>query len=99
MWRDDAYMLDMLLAGRKVQNYTRNVGWEKFRDDDLLQNAVMHQIQIIGEAARKVSLQYQQEHPQIPCRQLLVCETALFMNILILFLKGYGRLSRPVYLN
>ena len=71
MWRDDAYMLDMLLAGRKVQNYTRNVGWEKFREDDLLQNAVMHQIQIIGEAARKVSLQYQQEHPQIPWQAII----------------------------
>lgn len=55
MWRDDAYMLDMLLAARKVENFTGGVSWEKFKTDDLLQNAVMHQIQIIGEAARKIS--------------------------------------------
>jgi len=46
MWRDDAYMLDMLLASRKVQSFTDSENWEKFKTDDLLQNAVMHQIHI-----------------------------------------------------
>ncbi|MBN2020137.1 MAG: DUF86 domain-containing protein [Sedimentisphaerales bacterium] len=65
MWRDDAYMLDMLLAARKAQKFTYNVNWEQFKADDLLQNAVMHQIQIIGEAARKISQQYKDSHPEI----------------------------------
>ncbi|GAG12859.1 unnamed protein product [marine sediment metagenome] len=65
MWRDDAYLLDMLLAARKVREFTKNATWEQFETDDLTQNAVMRQIQIIGEAARKVSAQYQQEHPEI----------------------------------
>lgn len=56
MWRDDAYLLDMLLAARKVQEFTEGVGRKQFEADDLVQNAVMRQIQIIGEAARKVSL-------------------------------------------
>jgi len=71
MWRDDAYMLDMLLAARKVQNFTRNVGWEQFRDDDLLQNAVMRQIQIIGEAARKISQHHKDSHPGIPWQAII----------------------------
>jgi uncharacterized protein with HEPN domain len=65
MWRDDAYLLDMLLAARKVRDFTRNITREQFQKDELTQNAVMRQIQIIGEAARKVSLQYQQEHSEI----------------------------------
>jgi uncharacterized protein with HEPN domain len=71
MWRDDAYMLDMLLAARKVENFTAGIGWEKFKTDDLLQNAVMHQIQIIGEAARKVSQQYKDLHPEIPWQMII----------------------------
>jgi len=71
MWRDDAYMLDMLLAARKVQSYTRNVNWERFRDEDLIQNAVMHQIQIIGEAARKISRQYRDAHSEIPWQMII----------------------------
>jgi len=71
MWRDDAYLLDMLLAARKVQQFTRNITWEDFEHDDLTQNAVMRQIQIIGEAARKVSSDYQRENPEIPWQQVI----------------------------
>jgi uncharacterized protein with HEPN domain len=56
MWRDDAYLLDMLLAARKVCQFTQNTTWEQFQADELMQNGVMRQIQIIGEVARKVSL-------------------------------------------
>ncbi|MFC1676686.1 DUF86 domain-containing protein [Planctomycetota bacterium] len=66
MWRDDAYLLDMLLAARKILEFTQDSTWQGFRDDELTQNAVMHQIQIIGEAASKVSAQFQQDHSQIP---------------------------------
>jgi uncharacterized protein with HEPN domain len=71
MWRDDAYLLDMLLAARKVQNFTQAVSWEQFQGDELTQNAVMRQIQIIGEAARKVSSQYQREHPEISWQAII----------------------------
>jgi uncharacterized protein with HEPN domain len=71
MWRDDAYLLDMLLATRKVKEYTDDITWQSFSDNDLVQNAVMRQIQIIGEAARKVSIDYQQEHPEIPWQEII----------------------------
>ena len=71
MWRDDAYLLDMLLAARKVCKFTQNTTWEQFQTDELMQNGVMRQIQIIGEAARKVSSQYQQEHQKIPWQEII----------------------------
>jgi uncharacterized protein with HEPN domain len=71
MWRDDAYVLDMLLAARKVLEFTKGVDWVRFKRDELLQNAVMRQIQIIGEAARVVSPQYQTEHPEVPWRDIV----------------------------
>jgi len=63
MWRDDAYLLDILLAARKALQFTERVKWEEFRDSEILQNAVMHQIQIIGEAARSLSEAYRDSHP------------------------------------
>ena len=71
MWRDDAYLLDMLLAARKVREFTQNITDEQFFADEIIQNAVMRQIQIIGEAARKVSTQYQEEHGEIPWREII----------------------------
>ena len=70
MWRDDAYVLDMLLAARKVLEFTRGVNLEQFARDELVQNAVMRQIQIIGEAARRLSPEYQSDHPEVPWKDI-----------------------------
>lgn len=66
MWRDDAYLLDMLLAARKVMKYAKGVDFERFDQDEVLQDAIMRRIQIIGEAARKVSVEFKDQHPEIP---------------------------------
>ncbi len=71
MWRDDAYLLDMLLAARKVQQFTQGMTWDQFRGDELLQNGVMRLIQIVGEAARKVSPEFKQAHPEIPWQGII----------------------------
>ena len=71
MWRDDAYLLDMLLASRKAQQFTQGVIWEQFRSNELLQNATMRQIQIIGEAARKISPEFKEAHPVIPWHEII----------------------------
>jgi uncharacterized protein with HEPN domain len=71
MWRDDAYLLDMLLAARKVENFTAAMNYDGFLSDDLTQNAVVHCIQIIGEAAGKVSKGYRQDHPKIPWKEII----------------------------
>jgi uncharacterized protein with HEPN domain len=71
MWRDDAYLLDVLIAARKVLRYSAGFSWESFREDDRTQDAVMRNIQIIGEAARKLSEQFRGEHPEIPWNEIL----------------------------
>ncbi|MBU4272939.1 MAG: DUF86 domain-containing protein [Planctomycetes bacterium] len=71
MWRDEAYLLDMLLAGRKIRAFTADVDENRFRTDEVLQHAVMRLIQIIGEAARKISSDFRQSHPEIPWRDIV----------------------------
>jgi uncharacterized protein with HEPN domain len=71
MWRDDAYLLDMLLAARKVCEFTVDVDGPRFRTNEILQHAVLRLIQIIGEAARKVSPEFKQSHPEIPWHEII----------------------------
>ena len=71
MWRDDAYLLDILLAARKVLTFTEGVTREEFERSDLVQNAVMRQLEIIGEAARCVSPEMKDEHPEILWREMV----------------------------
>jgi len=70
MWRDDAYLLDILQATRKALEYTQGVTLDEFNRNDLLQNATMRLITIIGEAAGKVSDEFQKKHPEIPWREM-----------------------------
>ena len=66
MWRDDAYLLDILLAGRKVFEYTRGLSHDEFKRNELVQDAAIRLISVIGEAASKVSFDFRAAHPDIP---------------------------------
>jgi uncharacterized protein with HEPN domain len=66
MWRDEAFLLDMLLAARELRQFTEGVSFENFNNDRLLQHAVIRLIEIIGEAARNVSADFKAAHPEIP---------------------------------
>jgi uncharacterized protein with HEPN domain len=71
MWRDDAYLLDILIAARKVLRYAEGFSWESFQKDGRTQDAVMRNLQIIGEAVRKISDEFRDEHPEIPWGEIL----------------------------
>ena len=66
MQPDDAYLLNILNAAHKVRQFVEGVTWEEFLEDEIRQNAVMRMIQIIGEAATRVSGETRAMHPEIP---------------------------------
>lgn len=70
MWRDDAYLLDMLIAAREIREFTLGITWEQFQTNRMMQHAVVRLIQIIGEASRKISPQFQDTHQEIPWREI-----------------------------
>lgn len=38
MWRDEACLLDMLLAARKIRQFSEGVAFERFLSDELMQH-------------------------------------------------------------
>ncbi len=71
MWRDPKYLLDMLLAARDAQDVIANLTRDEFERNRTAQLAAAHALQIIGEAANRVSLQMHELHPEIPWRQMI----------------------------
>ena len=55
MWRDDALLLDILLAAGDAREFTQGLDWTGFSNSKLHQSAVMRCVGIIGEAAASVS--------------------------------------------
>lgn len=71
MWRDETYLLDILILARKVRERTSGLSWEAFRDSDEKQDAVVLLIQRLGEAARRVSEDYRAAHPELPWAEMI----------------------------
>src|SRR5207248_1718232 len=65
MSRDDAFLLDMLLAARLVAEYARDLSNQSFRDSQLHQDAIVRRLEVVGEAARHVSEATRRQHPAI----------------------------------
>ena len=66
MQRDLAHRLDILQSAVLVQGFTRDVDEDAFRRDTLRQDAVIRRIEVIGEASRRVSMDFRAAHPEIP---------------------------------
>lgn len=69
--REIHYLLDILNAAKLAQEFVAGITWESFQTDLMRQAAVTRQIQIIGEAARKISEESQAEIPDIPWRNII----------------------------
>lgn len=75
--RDAAYLWDMLDAARTIQSFTTGVSLEEYLVDRKLQLAVERAIEIIGEAARLVSAELKERHPEIAWRQIVAQRNVL----------------------
>jgi len=63
--RDAAYLWDMLEAARTVRGFVHQVTLEDYLSNQMLQLAVEREMEIIGEAARRISDTFKETHLHI----------------------------------
>lgn len=71
MRQDDAYLLDMLVAARKAVSFAAGLTYEQFERSDLHQNAIFKVLEIVGEAASRISASTQAARPEIPWQEIV----------------------------
>jgi uncharacterized protein with HEPN domain len=69
--QDQALLLDMLDSARAVVQMVSGMTYEVYAADRRTRRAVEREVEIIGEAARKVSQTFQDSHPEIPWRKIM----------------------------
>ncbi len=70
--RDDhVYIGHMIDTANKAIDFVSGLSREDFDNNEQLRLAVTHLLQIIGEAARRVSLEFRGTHPQIPWKAIV----------------------------
>lgn len=63
---ETVYLRHILDAIAKVETYLTDVDEDTFDENSLLQDGVIRQIEIIGEATRHMSAELRGRYPQVP---------------------------------
>ena len=69
--QDAVYLGHMLDMTRRALSAVKGKERADHDSDDILRMGLAHLVQVIGEAARRVSPELQSEHPEIPWRQIV----------------------------
>ena len=64
------YLEDMLEAMRRIQNYTDGLTFEEFTSSTLKMDAVIRNLEIIGEASKNVPDSLKNKYSEIPWRSM-----------------------------
>jgi uncharacterized protein with HEPN domain len=65
-----AFIEHILLCIEKIQEYTKDLTVEDFNNSELIQDAVIRNIEIIGEATKKISKDLKSQYPEIPWKEM-----------------------------
>jgi uncharacterized protein with HEPN domain len=68
---DRGRLEDILDAIKRIELYMRGTTEKKSDGDLMRQDAIMLQIEVIGEAARHISLDFQEQHDEIPWSKMI----------------------------
>lgn len=75
--KDIAYLWDMLDSARTINNFVSGVSFSQYMKNRQLQLAVERVLEIIGEAAGRVSKVFQEEHSDIPWQNIIAQRNVL----------------------
>lgn len=71
MQKDPIFYLEhILVCIQKILTYTINLKEDDFLKNPLVQDAVIRNLEIIGEATKKLSTEFRQKHPEIEWKKI-----------------------------
>ena len=88
MWRDEALLLDMLLAAQDAREFAIGLDLESFKQSKLHQNAIVRSLEVVGEAASHISVDYRLDHPALPWAEMVGMRNRL--------IHGYNKISLEI---
>ena len=69
--KDDSLYIDHIRRSiNNILEYTKGINKKEFSKNNLVQDAVIRNFEIIGEATKKVSKAYRQIHVEIPWKEM-----------------------------
>lgn len=70
MKADEALVADILMSANRITSFVTGVSLEKFRETEIIQSAVIRELEVIGEAAKRLSPAFRKSRTDIPWKQI-----------------------------
>lgn len=67
---DTVYIEHILDAIRKIESFTKGITYQKFKNNELVTDAVLRNLEIIGEAVKNISQKTRDAHPLVEWRKI-----------------------------
>lgn len=64
------FLEDIFEAAVKIEKFTKNLSFEDFVDNDLVSDAVIKNILVIGEATKNISAEIREKKPHVEWRKM-----------------------------
>ncbi|SFE07652.1 Uncharacterized conserved protein, contains HEPN domain [Lentibacillus persicus] len=76
---DNVYLRHILECIENIESYVPN-GESDFFSSKLIQDAVIRNLEIVGEATKRISQDFRKQHPQLPWREMAGLRDILIHN-------------------
>ena len=71
MKKDEGVFLRYILDSMDlIEGYLKGKTYEEFEENQMLQDAVIRELEIVGEATKSLSQEFREKYPDIPWRQM-----------------------------
>jgi uncharacterized protein with HEPN domain len=70
MWRDDATLLDILRAAHLALEFRASMERVAFLSDLKTQAAIVHELLVLGEAVKRLSPRFREQHTEVPWKAI-----------------------------
>lgn len=66
----EVYLKDILNSINKVQKYSEGLSYEEFKEKEMVQDAIIRNLEIIGEVVKNIPLDIRKEYSDIEWRKI-----------------------------
>lgn len=87
---DKLYLSHIMECIRRIELYIAP-GWEQFYKSTMMQDAIIRNFEIIGEATKKISKEFRNAHPNIPWQEMAGFRDVLIHNYMGIDLEEVWR--------
>ena len=71
MRHESLYLNDIVEAADDIAEFIAGIDFQGFQKSELLRSAVVQKLEVIGEAAARVSDEFTSRHPEVPWPQIV----------------------------